>query len=68
VRYAHVPDVALLTAADRVAPRREATLDGRPSADVVPLVKGGKDGAQQARCVSPEHPIHILKFAQICAI
>ena len=37
-RYAHVPDSALVAAADRVAARIAAALDGREeSADVVPL-------------------------------
>ena len=60
-----VPDAALVAAADRVAVRVEAALDGHPSADVV---KGSKDGVQQADAPPPEHPIRILKFAQICAI
>jgi integrase len=39
-RYAHVPDSALLTAADRVAARMAALLDGKAKADVVPLRRG----------------------------
>ena len=36
-RYAHVPDSALVAAADRVAARIAAALDGDAAADVVPL-------------------------------
>ena len=36
-RYAHVPDSALVAAADRVAARIAAALDGRATAEVVPL-------------------------------
>jgi integrase len=36
-RYAHVPDSALLAAADRVAARIEAALDGQGEAEVVSL-------------------------------
>ena len=36
-RYAHVPDSALVAAADRVASRIATTLDGKEGADVVPL-------------------------------
>ena len=36
-RYAHVPDSALVAAADRVAARIVAALDGKETADVVPL-------------------------------
>jgi integrase len=36
-RYAHVPDAALLTAADRVSKRIATALDGVPAAEVVPL-------------------------------
>jgi integrase len=36
-RYAHVPDSALVAAADRVAARIAAALDGKDDADVVPL-------------------------------
>ena len=36
-RYAHVPDSALVAAADRVAARITAVLDGKDGADVVPL-------------------------------
>jgi integrase len=36
-RYAHVPDSALLAAADRVTVRIAAALDGKSAADVVPL-------------------------------
>lgn len=36
-RYAHVPDSALVAAADRVAARISAALDGKKAADVVPL-------------------------------
>jgi integrase len=36
-RYAHVPDSALLAAADRVSARIASTLDGIEGADVVPL-------------------------------
>ncbi len=37
-RYAHVPDSALVAAADRVAARIAAALDGKESGDVVPLL------------------------------
>jgi integrase len=36
-RYAHVPDSALIVAADRVATRIASALDGRGEAEVVPL-------------------------------
>ena len=36
-RYAHVPDSALIAAADRVSARIAAALDGKDGADVVPL-------------------------------
>ena len=36
-RYAHVPDSALIAAADHVASRITAALDGRSAADVLPL-------------------------------
>ena len=36
-RYAHVPDSALLVAADRVAARVAAALDGQASAEIVLL-------------------------------
>ncbi len=36
-RYAHVPDSALVAAADRVASRIAATLDGKESSNVLPL-------------------------------
>ena len=36
-RYAHVPDSALVAAADCVAARIAAALDGKGDADVVPL-------------------------------
>ena len=36
-RYAHVPDSALVAAADRVAARITAALDGKADAEVVPL-------------------------------
>jgi integrase len=36
-RYAHVPDSALVSAADRVAMRIASALDGKADADVVPL-------------------------------
>ncbi len=36
-RYAHVPDSALLSAADRVSARITAALDGRNEADIVPF-------------------------------
>src|SRR5439155_5152759 len=36
-RYAHVPDLALVVAADRVAARISAALDGRIEAEVIPL-------------------------------
>jgi integrase len=36
-RYAHVPDSALVSAADRVAMRIASALDGKAEADVVPL-------------------------------
>jgi integrase len=36
-RYAHVPDVALVAAADRVAARIGAALDGHVGAEIVPL-------------------------------
>ena len=39
-RYAHVPDSALVTAADRVAARIASALDGKVEADVVPLRRG----------------------------
>jgi integrase len=39
-RYAHVPDSALVAAADRVAARIAAALDGKADAEVVPLRKG----------------------------
>jgi integrase len=39
-RYAHVPDSALVAAADRVATRIAAALDGNAEAEVVPLRKG----------------------------
>jgi integrase len=39
-RYAHVPDSALVAAADRVAIRIAAALDGNAEAEVVPLRKG----------------------------
>jgi integrase len=40
-RYAHVPDSALITAADHVAGRIAAALDGRSGAEVVKLRKMG---------------------------
>lgn len=58
VRYAHVPDAALVAAADRVSARVEAALEGRPSAEVVPLAAGGKDGAEQA-----DGPLHGIRSA-----
>ena len=36
-RYAHVPDLALIAAADRVAARIGAALDGHVGAEIVPL-------------------------------
>jgi integrase len=36
-RYAHVPDLALVAAADRVAARIDAALDGDVGAEIVPL-------------------------------
>ena len=36
-RYAHVPDTALVAAADRVAARIASALDGKAEAEVVPL-------------------------------
>ena len=36
-RYAHVPDVALIASADRVAARIDAALDGHLGAEIVPL-------------------------------
>jgi hypothetical protein len=36
-RYAHLPDVALIAAADRVAARIDAALDGHLGAEIVPL-------------------------------
>jgi integrase len=36
-RYAHVPDLALVAAADRVAARIDAALDGDLGAEIVPL-------------------------------
>ena len=36
-RYAHVPDAALVAAADRVATRIASALDGKAEAEVVPL-------------------------------
>jgi integrase len=38
-RYAHVPDSALVAAADRVSARIGATLDGRGEADVLSLYR-----------------------------
>ena len=38
-RYAHVPDSALVTAADRVAARIASALDGKAEAEVVPAAK-----------------------------
>jgi integrase len=43
-RYAHVPDTALVTAADRVAACITAALDGKAEAEVVPIRRGA--GAQ----------------------
>jgi integrase len=40
-RYAHVPDSALVAAADRVAARIAAALDGTKTADVVPIFREG---------------------------
>jgi site-specific recombinase XerD len=39
-RYAHVPDAALVAAADRVAARIASALDGKAAAEVVELRKG----------------------------
>jgi integrase len=39
-RYAHVPDSALVAAADRVAARIASALDGKTEAEVVPLRRG----------------------------
>jgi integrase len=39
-RYAHVPDSALVAAADRVAARIASALDGKAEAEVVPLRRG----------------------------
>jgi integrase len=39
-RYAHVPDSALVAAADRVAARIASALDGEAEAEVVPLRRG----------------------------
>lgn len=39
-RYAHVPDSALVAAADRVTTRIASALDGKPEAEVVPLRRG----------------------------
>ena len=39
-RYAHVPDAALVAAADRVATRIASSLDGKAEAEVVPLRRG----------------------------
>ena len=39
-RYAHVPDLALVAAADRVATRIASALDGKAEAEVVPLRRG----------------------------
>jgi integrase len=39
-RYAHVPDAALVAAADRVAARIAFALDGKAEAEVVPLRRG----------------------------
>ena len=39
-RYAHVPDTALVAAADRVATRIAFALDGKAEAEVVPLRRG----------------------------
>jgi integrase len=36
-RYAHVPDSALIAAADRVSARMASALDGRAAAEVVPM-------------------------------
>ena len=41
-RYAHVPDSALVAAADRVAVRIASALDGKAEAEVVPLRKGAR--------------------------
>lgn len=38
VRYAHLPDAALVAAADRVAARMEAALEGQGSAEVLAIV------------------------------
>jgi hypothetical protein len=46
VRYAHVPDAALVAAADRVSARIDAALEGRSSAEVVPLVGGSKEAPE----------------------
>lgn len=54
VRYAHVPDAALVAAADGVAARIAAALEGRGSADVVTLAPS-KDEA--AKAVAPLHGI-----------
>jgi integrase len=39
-RYAHVPDSALIAAADRVAARVASALDGKADAEIVPLRTG----------------------------
>jgi len=39
-RYAHVPDAALVAAADRVAARIASALDGKAEAEIVPLRRG----------------------------
>jgi site-specific recombinase XerD len=39
-RYAHVPDAALVAAADRVAARIASALDGKVGAEVIPLWRG----------------------------
>ena len=36
-RYAHVPDLTLVAAADRVAARITAALDGKLGAEVIPV-------------------------------
>jgi integrase len=36
-RYAHVPDSALVVAADRVAARIASALEGKPEAEIIPL-------------------------------
>ena len=58
VRYAHVPDAALVAAADRVSARVDSALEGRSSAEVVPLVGGSKEAPEQ-----PDSSIRSIRSA-----